>query len=528
MTVSPKKKKPVYAGLSITHRAIELAIFSPRTMAIEQSVSVPLPPGLFDDERDIVQDPGMFKELLAQALRAVKPKPVMLHLSLPSTLLRMVEMPRMDAAGLYVSLSSEAERYRTFDNTEASVDFVMMNNPGLPPNILQLVLGAVRSDAMALYFRIFKELKIKPVSISLEPLNILRGMAATGVLDGLVQQIGMDSRWGMIFVEPARVRFSLWQCDHLLEFRELAMDTSEFDQASEGALVVEDMLEEMRRTTKNEQPVLWLTHNMPSAMERTLSNVLGCPVRSAPIGESIALTAPLQLSTIGCAMASVVQYPFDLDILEGAKSAGVSPSGGDVDLVESGDSSVPGWLIPAGIVSLLLGGVATGIVYVMTAMAADQVPKAQAKVDTIKVEVSGLTSRQQELKKKAELDQTLMDMVMKSKVRNHVYVAFTDDLKEKTPQQVWIQNLKVSDKLEMIGKALNHESVITFAKSFDSAPYSKAVLIDSIKEGKLGASIIYDFKISGGVNLDKSLLNQTDGLQPANEPSAKKANASGA
>jgi hypothetical protein len=142
--------------------------------------------------------------------------------------------------------------------------------------------------------------------------------------------------------------------------------------------------------------------------------------------------------------------------------------------------------------------------------------------------VSGLTSRQQELKKKAELDQTLMDMVMKSKVRNHVYVAFTDDLKEKTPQQVWIQNLKVSDKLEMIGKALNHESVITFAKSFDSAPYSKAVLIDSIKEGKLGASIIYDFKISGGVNLDKSLLNQTDGLQPANEPSAKKANASGA
>lgn len=531
MTVTPKKKKPVYAGLSITHRAIELAVFSPKNMAIEQSVSVPVPEGLFDNERDVVRDPGMLKELIAQALREIKPKPVILHLSVPGTLLRMVEMPKMDPAGLYVSLSSEAERYRTFDNTEASVDFVMVNNPGLPPNMLQLVLGAVRSDALGLYFKILKELKVKAASLSLEPLNTLRGMAATGVLDGLVQQIGTDSRWGMIFVESCRVRFSLWQCDRLLEFRELAMDTSEFATAAEGSLIVEDMLEEMRRTTKNEQPVLWLTHNMPNAMERTLSNVLGCPVRSAPVGDGVTLPEPLQLSSIGCVMSSVVQFPFELDILEGAKSVGMPTHAADTGGESEGDSSVPGWLIPAGVFSFLAGGIATGIIYALAAMAANDVPDRQAKVDTAKVEVSGLQSRQKELKKKAELDKSLMDMVLNAKIRNQVYVALTDDLKEKTPQKVWIQAIKVSDQLEMSGKAISHQSVINFAKSFDNTSYTKAVLIDAIKEGKLDGKIIYDFKISGGVNLDKKLLDRTAGLpsaSPSSLPAGEKPPQSGA
>jgi Tfp pilus assembly PilM family ATPase len=516
MTVTPKKRKPVHAGLSITHRAIELAVFSPKNLIIEQSVSVPVPEGLFDNERDVVRDPAMLKDLIAQALRAVKLKPAMVHLSLPGTLLRMVEMPKMEPAGLYVSLSSEAERYRTFDNTEASVDFVMINNPGLPPNMLQLVLGAVRSDALGLYFKILKDLKVKAASISLEPLNILRGMAGTGVLDGLVQQIGIDSRWGMIFVEPSRVRFSLWQCDRLLEFRELAMDTSEFAQAAENSLIVEDMLEEMRRTTKNEQPVLWLTHNMPNAMERTLSGVLGCPVRSAPVGDAIGLPEPLQLSSIGCAMGSVVQFPFDLDILEGAKSVGVpTPAAADVGMESESDSSIPGWLIPVGIGSFLVGGAISGIVYALATMAAADVPDRQTKVDTAKVELAGLESRHKELKKKVELDQTLLNTVMDAKIRNKVYVALTDDLKNKTPQRVWIQMLKIGEQLEMSGKAISHQSVINFAKSFDSATYTKAVLIDSIKEGKLGGTIIYDFKISGGVNLDKKLLDSSPDTKQA-------------
>src|ERR1044072_8942467 len=109
MTVAPKKSKPVHVGLSVTQQSIELAVFSPKNLAVEQAVSLPVPEGLFDVDGDRIQEPQLLKEVIAQALRGMRPKPTVGHLSLPGTLLRMVGMPKMDPAGLYVSLSSEAE-----------------------------------------------------------------------------------------------------------------------------------------------------------------------------------------------------------------------------------------------------------------------------------------------------------------------------------------------------------------------------------------------------------------------------------
>src|SRR4051812_23290793 len=123
MTVNPKKKKPVYAGLSVTKRSVELAVFSPKG-ALEQFASAPLPPGVFDADGDQVQNPILLKSIIVQLMQTVKPLPVQVHLSVPGTLLRIVEMPKMPPSALYLSLSSEAERYKTFDNTEAVVDFV--------------------------------------------------------------------------------------------------------------------------------------------------------------------------------------------------------------------------------------------------------------------------------------------------------------------------------------------------------------------------------------------------------------------
>jgi Tfp pilus assembly PilM family ATPase len=508
MTVSPKKKKPVYAGLSISHREVELAVFSPKTMVIEQSFSLPLPDGLFDNEMDTVRDVSLLKEHISELLKQAKPRPTLLHISLPGTLLRMVEMPKMDASALYLSLSSEAERYKTFDHTEAAVDFVLVPNPYLPANMQQLVLGAIRSDVFSIYLKLFKELKIKPTSISLEPVNILRGMAASGVLDSLVQQIGSDSRWGMILVELGRVRFSLWQGDRLVELRELVMDTSEFEQAQTNGMVVEDLLEEMRRTTKNESPTVWLTSNMPAAMEQILSQRLDIPVRSAPMGNSIGMTQPLQLATLGVTTSSLVSFPFDLDIMEGMKSAGnpsSSPSNAPAAKVE--ESGAPDLFIPMGVVVLMLSFVATGILYAMGLLSGQGIPDLESKLEASKLAVSALQTREQELRSKSNLNHELQDVLKQAKARAHVYVALTDELKERTPsQQVWIQTLKIDSiagesPMELDGRALNHQSVINFARSFDDVPYTKAVLIDSIKEGKLSGNLIYDFKISGSVNL---------------------------
>ncbi len=510
MTVSPSKKKPVYAALSITHQAVELVVFNPKSLSVEQSFSIPLPDGVIDPELDLVQDSGTLKEALKQLFRAARPKVSVVHLSVPATLLRLVEMPKaLDAAGLYLSLSSEAERYKAFDNTEAVVDFFIVNNPQLPASMQQLMLGAIRSDVLAVYQHCLKEVKVKIHSVGLEPLNVLRGMAGTGVLDSLVQQVGTDAHWGMILADPTHVRFSLWQCDQLLEFRELAMDTRNFASGASDPMLVEDLLEEIRRTTKTLQPVLWMTQNIPSQLCDALSGHLECPVRNAPLGNAVNMAQPVSLAGIGAAMSSVVPFPFDLDIIEGAKSANTSGGGSSKIAsgpVDTGSGGGPAWLIPAGLVSLLLSGIATGALWLLATSVAGQVPGVQSKVDALKVEVSGLESRQKELKRKAELDQTLIEILETAKVRNFVYVALTDDLKRKTPTQIWIQSLEVKDGLALTGKALNHKAVIQFAKSFDAAPYTKAVLIDSIMEGTMGPNLVYDFKISGGVNLDKSLL----------------------
>ena len=526
MTMTSKKKKPVYAGLSITHSAVELVVFSPKSMAVEQAFLLPLPPGLFDMEMDTVRDVSLLKDQIAQVLAMANPRPMAVHLSVPGTLMRIVETPKMDEAALYLSLSSEAERYKTFDHTEAAVDFVPVPNPYLPANTQQLMLGAMRRDSLETYLKILRELKVKLASVSLEPVNILRGLATSGVLDALVKQIGPENSWGMIFVEASRVRFTLWRADRLVEFRELVMDTSEFKNANINMLVVEDLLEEVRRTTKNEIPSVWLTSNMPVEMERMLSQRLQVPMRSAPMGNALTMPDSVRLSGLGAATSSQVPFPFDLDILEGVRASGTMGSMG-VDKTESQDGgSAPDLLIPAGLGSIGLGLVATVILYAMAFFSGLGLPELQTKVDSLKTEVLGLRVQEKTLRSKVNLNMELQNVLRQAKARTSVYVALTNELKEKTPtDQVWIQALKVvtvgdSSPLELTGKALNHQSVINFARSFDDVPYTKAVLIDAITEGKLSGNLIYDFKLSGSINL-APMLAKMGSDQPGQAPPAE-------
>ena len=509
MTVSPKKGKPVYAGLSITQHTLEMAVFNPKSFAIERSVSVPTPVGVFDADGDSIINPQHLKEALSHLVRGVGPSVKAVHLSLPGTLLRMVEMPRMEAQELYVSLSSEAERYKAFDDTEAIVDFSVIQNPNLPANLQQVVFGAVRSDTLVVYRQILKQLKLKIVSITLEPLNILRAMAGTGVLDALVQQVGADSTWGTIFVEPMRVRISLWQGNRLLELRETSMDTSEFASADPDSIMVEDLLEEIRRTSKNFQPAIWLTGNMPYQMEQVLSNRLHVPFRDCPLGDAMSLDNPsLQLATVGSAMTSTVAFPFEFNLLAGLGKVG-APAGSAAAVAEipGEESPTPTFVIAGGAVAIALSLLLTAGLFVANEFfLKSQVANLQQTKDQEAASISLLQVKERELKEKVEVDTRLLDMVTHAKIRNHIYVALTDDLIKKKPGNIWIYSVSVDDRLAMLGKALSHQEVIDFARSFDATPYVKSVLIDSIKESVLHGTRVFDFKIGGNVHLDPALI----------------------
>lgn len=510
---SKKKTKPTYAGLSITQHQIELAVFSQKSLAIEKSFSVPVPSGLFHPEHDMIQNPELLKKLLSDVLSRAKLKPAKVHLSLPGTLLRMVDMPKMDTASLYVSLSNEAERYKLFDDTEAIVDFVLLDSlPVTANNLVPLVLGATRKDSLSIYLKCLKELKVKPVSIGLEPLNVLRGMAGSGVLDSLVQQIGSEANWGITLVEDGRVRFMVWRVDQLLELRELTMDTQAFASATPAAAIVDDLAEEMQRTSKKNKPTIWLTYNMPEAMQNCLANKIDVPVTPVPMGNAVTvLQQPITLAALGAAMTSIVPFPFDLDLSEGAQSvastvAAVNTGSGD----DAGKKAAATWLMPLGGAILALGGIVSFILFLMATMTAQQIAPLQSDVDSIKMEVAGLKNRESELSKKAQLDQLLLSRIKLAKAKNHAFVSLTEDLKHNIPKELWLQSLTVGDTMEMLGKALTHKPVIYFAKSFDLTPYAKGIKIDSIMENRVGANLVYDFEISGTLNLNEETQSITD------------------
>ena len=493
-------------------------------MAIEHSVSLPVPPGVFDPDGDILQDPALLKDLLTRLVRGITPRLSTVHLSLPGTLLRMVEMPRMDPSGLYMSLSSEAERYKTFDNTDAVVDFspVHKENPasGGPQ---QVVFGAVRSDTLGYYLKILKDLKIKVASISLEPLCILKAMAGTGVLDGMVQQIGTEASWGVIFVEPDRVRLSLWQCDRLIALRETMMDTRDFINATDQAIAAEDLMEEIRRTTRTIQPAIWLSHGLPPAMQQVLGEKTGCPIHTTPIGQALAMQQPLQLSTIGAALSSMVQFPFAFNLLSGLAQLGRAAP--DVAAAMSAEAAPAGEgrsLIPLGVGALVLGGLASAGLFIAATISAQQIPALESRRDGAKLEVGALQFRHLELQRRVELDQALLAMIQTSKIRNRVYVALLHDLQEKTPERIWIQSMAVSDALELKGKALSHQSVMNFARSFDQPVYSRNITIKSIREGRIGGARVFDFTILGGIHPDPSMA-EAGAMQAEHENQTKEA-----
>ncbi len=517
MSSKKKNKKPVYVGLSITQTAIEAAVFDPKAFSIVQSSSCPVPEGLFDEDGDRVLDEGLLKEVIGEVLRDLKLKSSVVHLSVPGTLLRMVEMQRMGESELYVALSSEAERYKTFDDADAIVDFADIESENQnPQGQHNIVFGAIRSDSMQTYQRVAKQLKFKIASVTLEPLNVLRAMAGTGVLDSLIMQIGQDAHWGTIFVEPTRIRISLWQANRLLELRETQMMTHDFASATGDSMVVEDIVEEIRRTTKMAQPSIWLTHNMPFTMEQILNERLNVPFRAAPLGDSMTMSDPnLQIATVGCALTSMVSYPFDFDILSGI---GRGTVGGSAEFEDVNQANID-WLVPVGGGVLLLCLVATGLMYLISSFSGAQIPQLQTQKETKQAEVAQLQAEQKALQEKVDLDTRLLDMIRSAAVRNHVYVALTDDVKNRIPLDSWVHTMVINkdNTVEIQGVTKTHEDAIQFARSFDNIPYVQGVTIGAIKQTLIGPTPVFNFTITGNLNPDPSLLNQFIDAQKTEE-----------
>lgn len=522
------KSKKINVGLSITREAVEVAVFSPKSLTIEESAILPTPPGMLDREGDRLENPALLQDVLSRLFKGLNLKPSQVNLSVPGTVVRMVDMPKLTPEQLMLSLSSEAERYKSFDNTDAILDFKVLEQPNIPNDKLRVIFAAIRMDTLQQYASVLKSLKIKINAIDVEPMNVLRAMAATGVLDSLAQQIGPEAYWGVIFSEPSRLRISLWQGNQLIECRETLMDTVELSTAAEGSIAVDDLMEEIRRSCKNIQPTMWFAHQIPTHLQALIANRQGVPVSPCQLGPGITLIdQQLSLTAVGCAVKSNVEFPFGLNLTYGGfKSSNTNTGGGATasTMSEPGGNSP---LIGIGAGALILALIVSAILWGVGAFMQGEVTKLTAENDSRKATVAALTTQETELKAKVSVYQKLKEELDKARIRNQIYVSLTDDLRNKSPEKLWIQEVDVNgkdyeDKVAFQGKALAHEDVIDFARSFDGEPYVNAVAIDEIQEESMGSTPVFNYKIKGDLNLNKDMLEHVpEHVNPLTAPLPK-------
>ena len=170
--------------------ALEWLVLDSATGQPLQSSTLPLNPGELDLPAAALAD--RLKALVRQVPSGVK----CIHLSVPTALLRMTEMPSLPPKEMTMALSSEAERYRVFDGTEAVVGYYP-----LPPQPFQaagtdrIVFSALRQDRLANWLQACKLAKLKLASVDVHVGQQLRALAAAGVLDGILQQAGEEAFW---------------------------------------------------------------------------------------------------------------------------------------------------------------------------------------------------------------------------------------------------------------------------------------------------------------------------------------------
>jgi hypothetical protein len=518
MSTTKKKLPATYVGLSISPTVVEAVVLQPskdpaaQPHRVVSSFTYPIPQGIFNPSGDELIDPAGLTSVLGNVMNQAKAKTRMVHLSLPATLLRVTEMPRVQPKELYLSLSSEAERYKIFDNSDAVVDFEIIDSPGLPANQCRVVFGAIRSDTLNGLKTAFQKARIKIASIDLEPMNVLRGMAGSAVLDSLVQQIGPNAFWGTIFVESERIRLALWQGNNLIELREVQMDTRDFALADPGSLAANDLFDEISRTAKTNLPSIWLTYKMPLEMDSLLSQRLNVPVRPCLIGPAVTLDQTnLQVATVGASLRSLVTFPFDFDLISSSKAFAVPAKVANKPDNSAQTEALAAFLTVGGGALLVLSLIIWGILALvdMFYFQAQLLAKA-GEVSQLTAQITELDNKILTIKGVSDYQNFAKEAMRQTKIRNSAFVSFMNDLRDKSPGQLWVYQVKVDDKLAVLGRALEHQSVLNLAKSFDDVPYAKKILIKSIKEAMVGGQPVFNFQFDGELNLKPDLLQPVE------------------
>ena len=117
---------------------------------------------------------GNFSEVLSKFCRGksfLSPD-IILSLDGSSTLVRVVDFPRMDKKMVRQSLSYELPKYIPFSAEEAYFDFSILNNAETKSESFKLLIVSARKDFVEEKIRILEEAGLIPLKITLSPISL--------------------------------------------------------------------------------------------------------------------------------------------------------------------------------------------------------------------------------------------------------------------------------------------------------------------------------------------------------------------
>lgn len=498
----PSKKPAI--GISLMEGRLDLALYQPKDNAITKGVSLALPPGGLDD-------PQQLKEALQQGLNQIVAKGVkQVGVSVPTALLRQMEMPRLSDKDLFTALSSEAERYQAFQGVEAVADF-----DRLPPlagqamDAERVAYGALRRDRLEKWLGVFQQLKLNVTRVDIHINQMLRALAGSGVLDAVVQQAGANAYWGALFRGSQNVWFALFQATQLVELREVNMDLGAMAGEDDLTKIIleNDIHDELRRTAQNFEPVaVWLADGLDPAFMASLSEKLGVSVQPCQIGPIVSpdVSVDLHPTAVGAALSSQVDFPFNMNfasLAKADKSVAKDVSGGDLASGSGGGfaEKYGTLLMSMAVASFLLAGAVAVILwgylqFVVKPKAAD----IQQKVQAAQLKEAQLTAERNRLQVQYDTRASMADLIHRVIRQNRLFPALMGDLHTMTPSNVWVYELDVSNRLQISGKGMNDTAILKFAKQFDPLDYVRNVSVETIEEEFVNEQAIYRFVLSGG------------------------------
>lgn len=489
------KQKFSQIGISINTDWIELVQISKDGRTIK-SRKTPMPMATMDPNGDRLRDPQTLATSIAAMVAELNAKPPIkiLHVTVPGTLVRIVEMPKMPKNELVLALTSEAERYAIFNDTEAMVDYEVIGEE--PDEKQKIILVALRKDTVAGYKEAFDIARLKMASLEVETISTLRGLKHSGTMDNLLAEVG-DQPWGMIHFEPERVRIAVWHYDQIKNWREVLLDTSDLKVMGEEAPVVQDLVEEVRRTIGMTRPALWLTYGIAENLSTSLTPRLGATVRPMLSGDNLNLDDPkLSLAAIGIAAKSYQPFPAYINIQPSADMQTVSEISGSFKI-----------MITIALILLVLFGIAVGVLFGINFYFETQIADTKKKIETKTAEQTTLQAEVDKMQKDASIKNEFATRANKIVTQNNTYSKIASYIKEKIPSNIQLESIVIEGENIIIkGKSLDYPSIDQFAKNFDEAkepnsPINNLALNNVNQTTDTDKKEYYNFQFTGQVKM---------------------------